>query len=88
MTTKNREQYNISRFVYWTPRILSMVIILFMALMSVDVFSMELNLWQTIGAVLIHNIPTFILLTVLIISWKHEIVGGVVFILAGILYIF
>jgi hypothetical protein len=34
-----------------------------------------------------HNIPVFILLIVLIISWKHEIVGGVAFILAGILYI-
>lgn len=35
-----------------------------------------------------HNIPTLILLAVLIISWKYEIVGGVVFILAGLLYIF
>jgi len=34
-----------------------------------------------------HNIPVFILLAVLIISWKREIVGGVAFILAGILYI-
>jgi hypothetical protein len=36
---------------------------------------------------LIHNIPTFILLFVLLISWKYEIVGGIVFILAGIFYI-
>ncbi len=34
-----------------------------------------------------HNIPVFILLTILLISWKHEIVGGIAFILAGILYI-
>ena len=34
-----------------------------------------------------HNIPVFILLAVLIISWKYEIVGAVVFILAGLLYI-
>jgi len=36
---------------------------------------------------LIHNISALILLIVLIISWKKEIVGGVVFILAGLLYI-
>lgn len=34
-----------------------------------------------------HNIPVFILLAVLIISWKHEIVGGIAFILAGSLYV-
>ncbi len=35
-----------------------------------------------------HNIPVFVLLIVLLISWKHEIVGGIAFILAGLLYIF
>jgi len=34
-----------------------------------------------------HNIPALILLVVLLISWKHEIVGGIVFILAGALYV-
>jgi len=35
-----------------------------------------------------HNIPSLVLLIVLVISWKYEWVGGVVFILAGALYIF
>jgi len=34
-----------------------------------------------------HNIPAIILLIALIISWKHEIVGGIDFILGGILYL-
>ena len=34
-----------------------------------------------------HNIPALILLVVLLISWKHEIVGGIVFILGGLIYI-
>ncbi|MBV1758498.1 MAG: hypothetical protein KMY55_11730 [Dethiosulfatibacter sp.] len=33
-----------------------------------------------------NNIPVFALLIVLIISWKHEIVGGIAFIGAGLLY--
>jgi hypothetical protein len=36
---------------------------------------------------LMHNIPSLVLLIVLLISWKHEIVGGIAFILAGITYI-
>ncbi|MBS3151367.1 hypothetical protein J4443_03245 [Candidatus Woesearchaeota archaeon] len=77
----------ISKFVYWTPRILSIIFIFFLALMSLDVFSAELSFWETVVGLFMHNIPAMILLIVLIISWKHEIVGGIGFVLAGILYI-
>lgn len=77
----------INRFVYWSPRILSIVFILFLGLMSLDVFSYELSFWQILVGLFMHNIPTFILLIVLIISWKYEIVGGITFILAGLFYI-
>ena len=77
----------ISKFIYWTPRILSIIFIIFLALMSLDVFSLNLSFWQTLGALFIHNIPVFILLIVLLIAWKYEWVGGIAFILAGIAYI-
>jgi len=77
----------INKFVYWTPRILSIIFILFLAIFSLDVFDMKLGFWGTVLGLFMHNIPVFILLAVLLISWKHEIVGGVVFILAGALYI-
>ncbi|MEK6897954.1 MAG: hypothetical protein AABX28_01200 [Nanoarchaeota archaeon] len=75
------------KFLYWTPRILSIIFIFFLALMSLDVFSSELNFWQIVGGLFMHNIPALVLLAVLIISWKYEIVGGIAFIMAGILYI-
>lgn len=34
-----------------------------------------------------HNIPVMILIVILIISWKHELVGAISFFLAGIVYI-
>jgi len=77
----------INRFVYWTPRILSIIFILFLAMFSLDVFDMKLSFWGTILGLLMHNIPVFILLIVLLISWKYEIVGGITFILAGTLYV-
>ena len=77
----------INKFVYWTPRILSIIFLLFLALFSLDVFEPELTFWEIVIGLLIHNIPVFILLAVLLISWKYEIVGGIAFILAGILYI-
>lgn len=45
------------------------------------------NFWRTILAFFIHSIPSIILTIILIISWKREIVGGIVFTLAGIVYI-
>lgn len=77
----------INKFIYWTPRILSILFILFLALFSLDIFDLKLGFWQTIVGLFMHNIPSLILLIVLIISWKHEIVGGIAFILAGLLYI-
>jgi hypothetical protein len=76
-----------NKFVYWTPRVLSIIFVLFLMLFSLDVFGTGLNFWQTALALFIHNIPTLILLIVVLIAWKYEIVGGVGFILAGILYI-
>jgi hypothetical protein len=77
----------INRFVYWTPRILSIIFILFLAMFSLDVFDMKLGFWETALGLFMHNIPVFVLLIVLLIFWKHEIVGGIVFILAGTLYV-
>jgi len=78
----------VSKWIYWTPRILSIVFICFLALMSLDVFGSGLSFWQTTGALFLHNIPAIILLIVLLISWKYEIVGGIGFIIGGLLYIF
>lgn len=77
----------VNKFIFWTPRILSIMFIFFLALMSFDVFEGNYGFWGTILGLFMHNIPAIILLIVLIISWKHEIVGGIGFILAGILYI-
>ena len=66
---------------------MSIMFILFLALFSLDVFSMNLGFWGTIGGLLMHNIPVFILITVLVIAWKQEIVGAIAFFLAGLLYI-
>jgi hypothetical protein len=84
---KTGKKRKISKFVYWTPRVLSIIFILFLALFSLDIFGMKLGLWGTILGLFMHNIPALILLVVLLISWKHEIVGGIVFILAGLLYL-
>jgi len=76
-----------SRLLYWTPRILAILFLVFLAIFSLDIFDMKLGFWGTILGLFMHNLPVFVLLIVLIISWTYEIVGGIGFIFAGILYI-
>jgi hypothetical protein len=78
----------VKKILYWLPRILSILFILFLMMFSLDVFEPGLTVWQIAVGLFMHNIPALILLIVLIISWKREIIGGIVFILAGIAYIF
>ena len=80
-------EIKINRYLYWTPRILSILFIIFFAMFSLDVITPEASFSELAMGLLMHNIPSLVLLIVLIISWKHEIVGGIVFILAGLLYI-
>ncbi len=87
--TKNerKDTRKVSKFIYWTPRILSIVFILFLALFSLDVFDGSYGFWETALALFMHNIPSLVLLIILLIAWKYEIVGAIAFVLAGFAYI-
>ncbi|MEK6875140.1 MAG: hypothetical protein AABX30_00470 [Nanoarchaeota archaeon] len=87
MQIYKKKSAEINRFIFWTPRILAILFILFLAIFSLDVFDMDLSFWEAIAGLFIHNIPIIILLVILTISWKYEIVGAIAFILAGLLYI-
>lgn len=73
-----------SKLIFWTPRILSIILVLFLTIFSWDVFDENLGFWKIALALLIHNIPALLLAAIIWISWKYEIVGGVAFICAGI----
>ncbi len=83
----NNKMVKINKFIFWTPRVLAILFILFLAMFSLDIFEGNYGFWGTIVGLFMHNIPSLVLLIVLIISWKHELVGAIAFILGGILYI-
>jgi hypothetical protein len=72
------------KILYWIPRVLTILAILFIMMFSIDVFEGDEPLGRKLLGFLIHNIPAFILTAILIISWRWEIIGGVVFILSAI----
>ncbi|MBT8259738.1 MAG: hypothetical protein KJN82_00360, partial [Bacteroidia bacterium] len=72
------------KIVHWTPRILCILAILFLSLFALDAFGHEKSFWKQLLDFVIHLIPSFILLIILIISWKWELIGGIVFTVIGI----
>lgn len=72
------------KVLHWTPRIICILAILFISLFALDSFSPDLTIWQQIGAFLLHLIPSFVLIFVLIVAWKWEFIGGIIFTLIGL----
>jgi cytochrome b561 len=51
---------------------------------AADAFSPELTIWQQLVAFFMHLIPSFILIALLIVAWKWELIGGVIFTIIGV----
>ncbi len=73
-----------SKIIYWVPRILCVLAILFISMFALDAFDPGLPLSQQILGFLMHMIPSFALLLVLVIAWKWEYIGGIIFAIIGI----
>ncbi|MFA6022558.1 MAG: hypothetical protein WC781_00555 [Candidatus Pacearchaeota archaeon] len=88
--TKKKEirgnKIKVGKFVYWAPRILSILFIIFLAMFSLDIFDSCTGFLDCAIGLFMHNIPSLILLVVLLVAWKREWVGAAAFIFAGVLY--
>jgi hypothetical protein len=67
------------KFLYWLPRILAILFIGFISLFALDAFAAS----EWFLSLIMHLIPSFILIIVTAIAWKHEIAGGWLFFGAG-----
>ncbi|MDP8221531.1 MAG: hypothetical protein P9X26_09300 [Candidatus Stygibacter frigidus] len=63
----------------WIPRILIILVSLFAALFSIDVFEGQDPLWYQLLGLLIHNIPVLLILLTLILTWNRPLTAGIIF---------
>jgi hypothetical protein len=75
------------QLLYWAPRALCIVFAAFSSLFALDVFNEGQGFWVTALALLMHLIPTFLVLIVLAVSWRREWIGGILFIVLAVLYV-
>ena len=78
---------NTKRVLFWTPRVLGILFAILLSAFALDVFSEGYGLWQTIGALLLHLVPTFIVVIALVIAWRWEWVGAILFIALALFYL-
>lgn len=77
----------LGQFIYWTPRILAIIFVIFLSMFALDVFQEGHTFWVAIGAFIIHLIPTFIVILAIGAAWKNETIGGMLFFLLGFAYL-
>src|ERR1051326_2080137 len=63
----------------WTPRILCILFALFVSMFALDVFGENNGFWKTTLALLLHLIPTGIILVVLAVAWRWPWFGAIFF---------
>jgi hypothetical protein len=72
------------RIYHWLPRIVCILAILFISMFALDAFAPGLTFMQQLTAFMMHLIPSFILLALLIVAWKWELAGGIIFAILGL----
>ncbi|MFH1192720.1 MAG: hypothetical protein V1656_00135 [Candidatus Jorgensenbacteria bacterium] len=74
------------KFLHWAPRILSLLFVGFISLFALDTFDTYSG-WAAVLPFLMHLIPSFVLLAVIIVAWKYDLVGAVLFLVSAALYV-
>lgn len=77
----------VKKILFWSPRVLGILIAVFVSLFALDVFGEGYSTVETIVALAMHLIPTLVILIVLGIAWRWEWIGGFLFVALGVLYI-
>jgi uncharacterized membrane protein (GlpM family) len=67
--------------IYWLPRFLAIVLIGFFGVFALDVVGES----QWLLAMIMHLIPSFVLIALTIVAWKREFIGGILFLAAGVI---
>jgi len=75
-----------ARFLYWAPRLLGILLAAFVSLFALDVFDSGEGMANMIAGLLIHLIPVYAIVAALIIGWRWELAGAVLFAALALAY--
>ncbi|MGE5428079.1 MAG: hypothetical protein ACM3O8_09315, partial [Methylococcaceae bacterium] len=70
--------------LHWLPRVICILGILFISKYAIDSIESYLTIWQQILTLMLHLVPCVILAALLVIAWKWELAGGILFTVIGL----
>ena len=70
--------------LYWAPRMLAILAILFISIFALDVFEPDKPWHEVAVALFMHLLPSFVLTAILVLAWRIEWLGGILFVAAGL----
>jgi membrane glycosyltransferase len=76
------------KFLYWAPRVLSIIMVCFISLFAFDVFDQDYTAGELAVALFMHLLPTILGVICIVIAWKMERLGGWLFVALGVAYLF
>jgi hypothetical protein len=68
------------RLLKWTPRVLGVALSIFLSVFALDVFEPAKPLGRLAMDLMLHLIPTALVLAMVVLSWRHPGIGGAAFI--------
>lgn len=68
-------------------RIIAIIFTIFISIFALDVFVEGVPIGQILIALFMHLIPTFVILIIVWVSWKHPLLGAILFPILGIFYL-
>lgn len=75
------------QMLFWSPRIISILFAAFISIFALDVFVEGRGALEATGALLIHLIPTAVILIALALAWRRDLLGAFAFTWLGVLYL-
>ncbi len=78
---------SLKQLLFWTLRVLGILFAAFVTTFAFDVFGEGYGFPEIILALVMHLIPTLVVLTLVVIAWRWEAVGGLLLIALGAWYL-
>lgn len=77
----------VPRWLTWTPRVLGILFALFVSLFALDVFEGPGGMARKLLGLLIHLVPTAMVVAALLVAWRWEGIGALLFLGLGAYYL-
>ena len=71
----------------WVARLMGFGFAIFLALFALDVFSEDIPFLETMLALLMHLLPSLLVICIILVSWQRELIGAIFFLLLDVVYL-